>query len=157
MAPKNKPVDNIVCHNRKASFNYFFEDLYEAGIELVGSEVKSLRLGKGNISESYAVDQEGEIFLFNSYIPSYLQSSYNNHDPRRLRKLLLKKKEINKLIGKLNRDGYSLVPTRLYFNKKGIAKLQIALGKGKKNFDKRNVKKKRDWEREKSRVLRKTS
>ena len=124
---------------------------------MVGSEVKSLRLGKGNISESYAIDQEGEIFLFNSYIPSYLQSSYNNHDPRRLRKLLLKKKEINKLIGKLNRDGYSLVPTRLYFNKKGIAKLQIALGKGKKNFDKRNVKKKRDWEREKSRVLRKTS
>lgn len=94
MAPKNKPVDNIVCHNRKASFNYFFEDLYEAGIELVGSEVKSLRLGKGNISESYAIDQEGEIFLFNSYIPSYLQSSYNNHDPRRLRKLLLKKKKL---------------------------------------------------------------
>ena len=94
MASKNKAVDNIVCHNRKASFNYFFEDLYEAGIELVGSEVKSLRLGKGNISESYAIDQEGEIFLFNSYIPSYLQSSYNNHDPRRLRKLLLKKKKL---------------------------------------------------------------
>ena len=157
MNTKNKSVDNIVCQNRKASFNYFFEEIVESGLELLGPEVKSLRSGKANIAESYAVDQEGEIFLFNSYIPLYSQSSYNNHDPRRLRKLLLKKKEINKLIGKLNRDGYSLVPTRLYFNKKGIAKLQIALGKGKKNFDKRNVKKKRDWEREKSRVLRKTS
>ena len=157
MAPKNKPVDNIVCHNRKASFNYFFEDLYEAGIELVGSEVKSLRLGKGNISESYAIDQEGEIFLFNSYIPSYLQSSYNNHDPRRLRKLLLKKKEINKFIGKVNRDGYSIIPLKIYFNKKGIAKVQIALAKGKKNYDKRDTKKNRDWDREKSRIFRKTS
>ena len=116
-----------------------------------------MRLGKANIAESYAVDQEGEIFLFNSYIPQYSQSSYNNHDPKRLRKLLLKKKEIDKLIGRVNRDGYSIVPLKIYFNKKGIAKIQIALGKGKKNHDKRETKKNRDWDREKSRIFRKTS
>ena len=157
MSLKKKSVDNIVCQNRKASFNYFFEELIETGIELVGPEVKSLRLGKGNISESYAIDQNDEIFLLNSYIPTYMQSSYNNHEPRRLRKLLLKRKEIKKLIGKVNRDGFSLIPIRLYFNKKGIAKLQLALAKGKKNYDKRSVKKKRDWDREKSRIFRKTS
>ena len=123
----------------------------------MGPEVKSLRSGKATISESYATDQEGEIFLINSYIPQYLQSSYNNHDPKRNRKLLLKKREISKLIGKINRDGYSLVPTKIYFNKKGIAKVQIALAKGKKNHDKRETKKNRDWDREKSRIFRKTS
>jgi SsrA-binding protein len=157
MNKKNKPVDNIVCQNRKASFNFFFEEIIESGIELVGPEVKSLRSGKATISESYATDQEGEIFLINSYIPQYLQSSYNNHDPKRHRKLLLKKKEISKLIGKVNRDGYSIVPTKIYFNKKGIAKVQIALAKGKKNHDKRETKKNRDWNREKSRIFRKTS
>ena len=157
MNAKNKSVDNIVCQNRKASFNYFFEEIFESGIELLGPEVKSLRLGKANIAESYAVDQEGEIFLFNSYIPQYSQSSYNNHDPKRLRKLLLKKNEIDKLIGRVNRDGYSIVPLKIYFNKKGIAKIQIALGKGKKNHDKRETKKNRDWDREKSRIFRKTS
>ena len=109
------------------------------------------------IRDRYATDQEGEIFLINSYIPQYLQSSYNNHDPKRNRKLLLKKREISKLIGKINRDGYSLVPTKIYFNKKGIAKVQIALAKGKKNHDKRETKKNRDWDREKSRIFRKTS
>ena len=157
MNKKNKPVDNIVCQNRKASFNFFFEEIIESGIELVGPEVKSLRSGKATISESYATDQEGEIFLINSYIPQYLQSSYNNHDPKRHRKLLLKKKEISKLIGKVNRDGYSIIPTKIYFNKKGIAKVQIALAKGKKNHDKRETKKTRDCDREKSRIFRKTS
>jgi SsrA-binding protein len=157
MKKKNKPVDNIVCQNRKASFNFFFEEIIESGIELIGPEVKSLRSGKATISESYATDQEGEIFLINSYIPQYLQSSYNNHDPKRHRKLLLKKKEISKLIGKVNRDGYSIIPTKIYFNKKGIAKVQIALAKGKKNHDKRETKKNRDWDREKSRIFRKTS
>ena len=157
MSVKKKPVDNVVCQNRKASFNFFFEEIVESGIELVGPEVKSLRSGKATISESYATDQEGEIFLINSYIPQYLQSSYNNHDPKRNRKLLLKKREISKLIGKINRDGYSLVPTKIYFNKKGIAKVQIALAKGKKNHDKRETKKSRDWDREKSRIFRKTS
>lgn len=157
MSQNKKSVDNIACQNRKASFNYFFEETYEAGIELLGPEVKSLRSGKANISESYAIDQDGEIFLNNSFIPTYNQSSYNNHEPRRLRKLLLKKKEINKLIGKVNRDGYSIVPLKIYFNSKGIAKILIALAKGKKNHDKRETKKNRDWNREKARVFRKTS
>ncbi len=154
---KKKISGNIVAQNRKASFNYFFEDTLEAGIELLGSEVKSLRSGKGSIADSYALDSEGEIYLHNTYIPEYKQSSYNNHDPRRLRKLLLKKKEINKLIGKINRDGFSVVPTRVYFNSKGIAKVNIAVGKGKKLHDKRQTKKQKDWNREKSRVFRRSS
>ncbi len=154
---KKKISSNIVAQNRKASFNYFFEDTLEAGIELLGSEVKSLRSGKGSIADSYALDSEGEIYLHNTYIPEYKQSSYNNHDPRRLRKLLLKKKEINKLIGKINRDGFSVVPTRVYFNSKGIAKVNIAVGKGKKLHDKRQTKKQKDWNREKSRVFRRSS
>mgnify|MGYP003685689675 FL=1 len=142
----------IICLNRKASFNYFFLEIIEAGIALKGSEVKSLRDGKASIADSYAVDKNGEIFLINSHIPLYKQSSYNNHDPKGDRKLLLKKKEINKLIGRINQDGLTLVPTKLYF-KKGKAKIQIAVGKGKKNYDKRQVKKKRDWDREKQRIF----
>ena len=154
----NKNVSsNIVAQNRKASFNYFFEDTLEAGIELLGSEVKSLRAGKGSIADAYALDSEGEIYLHNTYIPEYKQSSYNNHDPRRLRKLLLNKKEINKIIGKINRDGFTVVPTKIYFNSKGIAKVNIAIAKGKKLHDKRQTKKQRDWNREKSRVFRKSS
>ena len=136
-----KTTSNIVAQNRKASFNYFFEDTLEAGIELLGSEVKSLRAGKGSIADSYALDSEGEIYLHNTFIPEYKQSSYNNHDPKRLRKLLLKK-EINKLIGKINRDGFSVIPTRVYFNSKGMAKVNIAIGKGKKLHDKRQTKNK---------------
>lgn len=154
---KKPDSSNIVAQNRKASFNYFFEDTIEAGIELFGSEVKSLRTGKGSIADSYAIDDNGEIFLHNSYIPEYKQSSYNNHNPRRLRKLLLKKKEINKIIGKINKDGFTVVPTRIYFNSKGIAKINIAIAKGKKQHDKRQTKKQRDWNREKSRVFRKSS
>ncbi|MBL61153.1 MAG: SsrA-binding protein, partial [Candidatus Pelagibacter sp.] len=111
---KKKFSSNCVAQNRKARFNFFFEDTYEAGIELFGSEVKSLRDGKGSISDSYALDSSGEIFLYNSYIPIYKQSSYNNHDPRRLRKLLLKKKEINKIIGKINREGFTVVPIKIF-------------------------------------------
>ena len=154
---KKNLTSNIVAQNRKASFNYFFEDTLEAGIELLGSEVKSLRAGKGSIADSYALDSEGEIYLHNTYIPEYKQSSYNNHDPRRLRKLLLKRKDINKLIGKINRDGFTVVPTRVYFNSKGIAKVNIAIGKGKKQHDKRLTKKNRDWNRDKARYVRKSS
>ena len=154
---KKNVSSNIVAQNRKASFNYFFEDTLEAGIELLGSEVKSLRAGKGSIADAYALDSEGEIYLHNTYIPEYKQSSYNNHDPRRLRKLLLNKKEINKIIGKINRDGFTVVPTKIYFNSKGIAKVNIAIAKGKKLHDKRQTKKQRDWNREKSRVFRKLS
>ena len=156
MKQKTKSGLKIICNNRKAKFNYFFNDFFEAGIALKGSEVKSLRDGKANISEAYAIDEQGEIFLLNSHIPSYKESSYNNHDPKRNRKLLLNKREINKLIGKVNREGYTLIPTKLYF-KKGKAKVEIAVAKGKRQYDKRHVKKKRDWNREKARLFRKTS
>ena len=156
MKQKAKSGLKIICNNRKARFNYFFNEFFEAGIALKGSEVKSLRDGKANISEAYAIDVQGEIFLLNSHIPSYKESSYNNHDPKRNRKLLLNKREINKLIGKINREGYTLIPTKLYF-KKGRAKIEIAVAKGKRHYDKRQVKKKRDWNREKARFFRKTS
>ena len=151
---KNKLVSGhkIICLNRKASFNYFFLETLEAGISLKGSEVKSLRDGKGNIADSYAVDNNGELFLINSHIPLYRQSSYNNHDPKGDRKLLLNRKEINKLIGKINQDGLTLIPTKLYFVK-GKVKVEIAVAKGKKLYDKRQVKKTRDWNREKARLL----
>ena len=146
----------IVCNNRKARFNYFFKEFFEAGIALKGSEVKSLREGKVNISDSYAFDVKGEIFLVNAYISSYKESSYNDHNPNRNRKLLLNKREINKLIGRVNREGFTLIPTKLYF-KKGRAKVEIAVAKGKKQYDKRQVKKKRDWDRERARFFRKSS
>ena len=152
MKQKEFPGQKIICLNRKASFNYFFLELLECGISLRGSEVKSLRDGKASIADSYAVDKNGEIFLINSHIPLYRQSSYNNHDPKGDRKLLLKRKEINKLIGRINQDGLTLVATKLYF-KKGKAKIQIAVAKGKKLFDKRQVKKNRDWTREKARIF----
>ena len=123
---------------------------------MYGSEVKSLRSGRANISESYAFDSKGEMYLVNSHIPSYKESSYNDHDPNRNRKLLLSKKEINKLIGRVHKEGYTLIPTKLYF-KKGKAKIEIAVAKGKKQYDKRHVKKKRDWDREKARYFRKSS
>tara|TARA_Y100000817_G_scaffold256730_1_gene210107 strand:+ start:3270 stop:3740 length:471 start_codon:yes stop_codon:yes gene_type:complete len=150
-AKKNYGI-KIVCNNRKASFNYFFQELIEAGIVLKGSEVKSLRDGKSNINDAYATDSGGEVYLINSYIPLYKESSYNNHNPRDMRKLLLSKKEINKIIGKINREGLTVIPTKIYF-KKGKAKVQIAIAKGKKLYDKRNVKKKREWQREQARIL----
>ena len=146
----------IICLNRKASFNYFFEDLIEVGIVLKGSEIKSIRAGKVNIAESYAIEKDGEIILINSHIPAYKQASYTNHSPTDDRKLLLNRREINKLIGKVNREGFTLIPTKMYF-KKGKAKIQIAIAKGKKHFDKRQTKKTRDWNRDRSRYVRKTS
>ena len=156
MNKKTKSGLKIISHNRKASFNYSFKEFFEAGVVLESSEVKSLRNGKINIGESYAADQNGEIYLLNSHIPSYKESSYNNHDPKRNRKLLLNKREINKLIGRINREGYTIVPTKVYF-KKGKAKIEIAVAKGKREYDKRHVKKKRDWDREKSRYFRRSS
>ena len=146
----------IICLNRKASFNYFFEDLIEAGIALKGSEIKSIRNGMVNISDSYAVEKKGEIILVNSHIASYKQASYSNHNPMDERKLLLNKREINKLIGKMQREGFTLVPTKMYF-KKGKAKIEIAVAKGKKQYDKRETKKNRDWNRDKARYFRKSS
>ena len=146
----------IICLNRKASFNYFFENLIEAGIVLKGSEIKSIRDGKVNIANSYAVEKKGEIILVNSHIASYKQASYSDHNPLDERKLLLNKKEINKLIGKMERDGFTLVPIKMYF-KKGKAKIEIAVAKGKKQYDKRETKKNRDWNRDKARYIRKSS
>ena len=146
----------IICLNRKASFNYFFEDLIEAGIVLKGSEIKSIRNGKVNIADSYAIEKKGEIFLVNSHIAQYKQANISNHNPTDERKLLLSKREINKLIGKMQREGFTIVPTKMYF-KKGRAKIEIAVAKGKKQYDKRAVKKNRDWSRDKARYIRKSS
>ena len=150
------PGRKIICLNRKASFNYFFLETLEAGISLKGSEVKSLREGKGSIADSYAIDSNGELFLINSHIPLYRQSSYNNHDPKSDRKLLLKRKEINKIIGRINQEGLTIVPTKMYFTK-GKVKVEIAVAKGKKQYDKRASKKDRDWNRDKARYIRKSS
>ena len=147
MKKKTSSGLKIICLNRKASFNYFFEDLIEAGIVLKGSEIKSIRDGKVNIADSYAIEKEGEIILINSHIAAYKQASYSSHAPLDERKLLLNKNEIKKLIGKMQRDGFTLVPTKMYF-KKGKAKIEIAVAKGKKQFDKRATKKNRDWNRE---------
>ena len=146
----------IISINRKASFNYFFESVYEAGIVLKGSEIKSIRLGKINIADSYAIERRGEIYLMNSHIPLYKNASYSNHNPTDDRKLLLNKREINKLIGKINREGFTIIPTKIYF-KKGKAKIEIAIAKGKKQYDKRQAKKNKDWQRDKARYVRKTS
>ena len=146
----------IICLNRKASFNYFFLQTIEAGIVLKGSEIKSIRAGKVNIAESYAIEKKGEIILLNSHIPTYKQASYSNHNPTAERKLLFNRREINRLIGNVNKEGLTLIPTKMYF-KKGKAKIEIAVAKGKKHYDKRQTKKTRDWNREKSRYFRKSS
>ena len=156
MKKKTNPGLKIICLNRKASFNYFFEDLIEAGIVLKGSEIKSVREGKINIADAYAVEKNGEIILINSHIAKYKQASVSNHNPMDERKLLLNKKEINKLIGKMQREGFTIVPTKMYF-KKGKAKVEIAIAKGKKQYDKRATKKERDWNRDKARYIRKSS
>ena len=155
MAPKGsqRVVNKVVAENRKARFNYEIVDTYEAGLVLTGTEVKSLREGKANIAESYASDEGGEMWLINAYLPEYLQANRFNHEPRRRRKLLLSKREINRLRGAINRDGMTLVPLKIYFNDRGRAKMELALGKGKKLHDKRESEKERDWNRQRSRLL----
>ncbi len=156
MAAKKKDSSGgkLIADNRKARHNYEFLDTFEAGLQLTGTEVKSLRSSKANIAESYATEEDGEIWLINSYIPEYLEGNRNNHNPRRRRKLLLHKREMAKLIGGVQKDGLTIVPTRLYFNERGLAKLQIALARGRKAHDKREVSKRRDWDREKARLMR---
>src|SRR5579884_3571294 len=145
----------MIAENRRARFDYFLEDTFEAGLQLTGSEVKSLRNGRANIAESYAAVQGDEIILVNADIPPYKQAGpYFNHEPRRHRKLLLKRREIDKLIGAVQRDGRTIIPTRLYWNDRGIAKLEVALAKGKKVHDKRETSAQRDWQRDKARLLR---
>jgi SsrA-binding protein len=145
----------LIAENRRARYDYFLEDTFEAGLMLTGSEVKSLRNGRANIAESYAAVEGREIMLVNADIPPYQQAGpHFNHEPRRHRKLLLKRKELDKLIGAVQRDGRTIIPTRLYWNDRGIAKLEVALAKGKKMHDKREATADRDWARDKARLLR---
>jgi SsrA-binding protein len=153
MAKAERPF-KLVADNRKARFNYAIGETFEAGIALTGSEVKSMRTGKANIGESYASARDGELWLFNSNISEYKQAGRFNHAPKRARKLLLHKRQINKLIGAVEREGMTVVPLKLYFNEKGRAKIEIAIAKGKQLHDKRETEKKRDWGREKARLLR---
>ena len=143
---------NQSVQNRKARYNYFFLEKFEAGIELRGSEIKSLRNGRVDIAESFAREVDNEIYLINSYFAKYSNSSYLNHEENRQRKLLLHKKEIRKIVGKLNKESLTLIPIQIYFNRKGLAKVELALAKGKKNYDKRESKKKKSWEREKRNI-----
>lgn len=143
----------IVAENRKARHNYDIVETFEAGIVLTGTEVKSLRNGSPNIAESYASPEGNEIWIINSYVPEYTQGNRFNHDPRRHRKVLLSRREITKMQNSVAREGMTLVPLKIYFNEKGRAKIELAIVKGRKNHDKREADKKRDWQREKSRLL----
>ena len=149
----SKVEHGAVAVNRRARFDYEIEETYEAGLALTGSEVKSLREGKANIAESYVSPEDGGLYLINADIPPYGPANRFNHEPRRRRPLLLKRKEIEKLAGAVTQDGRTIVALRLYFNDRGIAKLQIGLAKGKKTVDKRETIKKRDWQKQKSRLM----
>jgi len=153
-AKKDNPAGRAAAVNRRARFSYEIGQTFEAGIALTGTEIKSLREGRSNIADSYAGGRGGELWLYNAYIPEYLQANRFNHETRRPRKLLLHKREINRLIGAVEREGMTIVPLKVYFNDRGRAKVEIALAKGKKLHDKRETEKKRDWGREKARLMR---
>lgn len=144
----------IIALNKRARFDYFIEENIEAGIMLFGSEVKSLRDGQGSIAESYASDEEDELFLINSFIPEYNEASRFNHEPKRPRKLLVRRRELDRLLSAIRKKGMTLVPLSLYFNERGIAKVELGLASGKKKADKRATEKERDWQREKGRLMR---
>ncbi len=145
----------LVAENRRARFDYHIEDKFEAGIALQGTEVKSLRMGQCSLNESHVGPKNGEIYLFNAHIPEYQQAGRHlQHEPRRFRKLLLHKREVNKLLGAVSREGYTIVPLKLYFDARGMAKIEIALAKGKKMHDKRETEKSRDWGKQKQRLMR---
>ena len=152
-AKKEKPSQRPAAVNRRARFNFEIGQVFEAGIMLTGTEVKSLRGGKSSIADSYAGEKDGELWLYNSYIPEYLQANRFNHQPRRPRKLLLHQREVDRLIGAVQREGQTIVPLKVYFNDRGRAKVEIALARGKKLHDKRETSKQRDWNREKLRLL----
>jgi len=154
MAKKKDDGTKIIADNRKARYAYAIDDTLEAGIMLTGSEVKSLRTGKATIGESYAFAKDGELFLVNAYIPEYTQASRFNHEPKRMRKLLVHKREVAKLAAATQREGMTLIPLKLYFNPKGIAKIELGIAKGKKLHDKRETEKNRDWQRDKARLMR---
>ncbi len=152
--PKTPTVRKIIAENRRARFNFEIVSTLEAGLVLTGTEVKSLRANQSNIAESYASFENGEFWLINSYIPEYTQGNRFNHDPRRLRKLLVSRREMARLFNSVSRDGMTVVPLKLYFNDRGRVKLELAVARGKKLHDKRQTEKMRDWNREKSRLLR---
>ena len=155
MAKDTTPTLKVVADNRRARYDYEIGDKFEAGLILTGTEVKSLRTGKATIAEAYAgVDRAGEMWLYNANIPEYGGGNRFNHEPKRMRKLLLRAREIVKLSDGVQREGMTIVPLRLYFNEQGRAKLEVALGRGKKLHDKRETDRKRDWAREKSRLMR---
>jgi SsrA-binding protein len=148
------PFVKLIAENRRARYDYFLEETFEAGLQLTGSEVKSLREGRANIAESYASVEGDELALINAYIPEYKSANRFNHEPRRARKLLMHRKQINRLMGAIQREGRTLIPTRLYWNEDGRAKLELALAKGKKAHDKREATAARDWQRDKARLMR---
>jgi len=154
--PKPSTFDKkkTVAENRRARFDYFIEETFEAGIALTGTEVKSLRFGEGSIAESYAAVQDGEAWLINANVPEFSHGNRFNHEPRRARKLLLHAREIEKLLGAVERKGMTLVPLSIYFNSKGRAKVELALARGKQTHDKRQTMKDRDWQRDKARLMR---
>lgn len=154
MAPKPEPSRRIVADNRAARYHYTIEDTLEAGIALTGTEVKALRGGKATIGEAYAGPSGTDLMLFNAYIPEYLEANRFNHDTKRPRRLLLHRRQINKLIGATQRQGYTVVPLKIYFNDKGRAKVELGLGKGKQAHDKREAVKERDWQRDRARLMR---
>ena len=154
MAPQPQSKSKVIAENRRARFDYFLEDNIEAGIQLLGAEIKALRDGRANIAESYAAVEGREIVLINADIPPYKQANRFNHEPRRPRKLLLHRKQIDRLIGAVQRDGQTIIPLKLYLNDAGKAKLEIALAKGKKLHDKREASAERDWQRDKARLMR---
>ena len=155
MAKKDdKPASRPAAVNRRARFNYELGQIFEAGIALTGTEVKSLREGRSNIADSYAGEKNGELWLYNAYIPEYVQANRFNHETRRPRKLLLHKREIGRLIGAVDREGMTIVPLKVFFNDRGRAKVEIAVARGKKLHDKRETEKQRDWGREKARLMR---
>lgn len=154
MAQKETPAGKIVADNRKARYNYSIIETFEAGIALTGTEVKSLRGGKSTIGESYAGPMNDEIYLFNANIPEYLEANRFNHSPRRPRKLLLHRRQVNKLLGATQREGLTIVPLKVYFNEKGRAKVEIALARGKKLHDKRETERERSWNRDRARLMR---
>ena len=154
MGPRAQTPNRIVADNRKARFNYEIVDTLEAGIALTGTEVKSLRQGKATIGEAYAGPSGNELFLFNAYIPEYLQANRFNHETRRPRRLLLHNRQIDKFLGATQREGFTVIPLKIYFNEKGRAKVELGLGRGKKLHDKRESEKKKDWDRERARLMR---
>ncbi len=154
MAAAKSDTRRAVAENRKARFNYEIGETFEAGIVLSGTEVKSLREGRANIAEAYATETGGELWLINAYIPEYLQANRFNHETRRPRKLLMHRRQIDRLAGAVQKDGMTIVPLKIYFNDRGRAKLLIGLARGKKIHDKRETEKRRDWDRQKARIMR---